>query len=176
MRLKVFLSKVLITIILILIVLIGFKKSTSFKDMVHKNVYDTNISFAYLNTLYNKYLGTIIPFKLFKPVTPVFSETLRYKNMSKYLDGVELEVDNNYLVPTINDGIVIFSGFKDGYGNTTIIQGSDNVEVWYSNISSNIKLYDYIEKGSYIGDTLSNKLYLVFKKDGNILNYEDYIK
>ena len=38
MKLKVFISKVLITIILVLIVLIGFKKSTSFKDTIYKNV------------------------------------------------------------------------------------------------------------------------------------------
>ena len=176
MKLKVFISKVLITIILVLIVLIGFKKSTSFKDTIYKNVYDKNISFSYLNTLYNKYLGSIIPFKLDIGITPVFNETLKYSKISPYLDGVKLDVFNNYLIPAINDGIVVFVGEKEGYGNTIILLGSDNIEVWYGNISNNVKLYDYVSKGSYIGDTLNDNLYLVFKRDGEILNYEEYLK
>ena len=176
MKISSFISKLLITIILVLIILIGSRKSTNFKDAIYKNVYDKNISFAYLNTLYTKYLGSIIPFKLNLGVTPVFNETLKYKKMESYMDGVSLDVDENYLVPAINSGLVIFVGEKENLGNTIVILGEDGVEVWYSNINNNIKLYDYIEKGSYIGDTLSDKLYLTFKQDGNILNYEDYLK
>lgn len=174
--LKNFISKILITLIAVLVVLIGSKKSTSFKTTIYKNVYDNTISFAYLNTLYNKYLGNIIPFKLDVGVTPVFSETLKYKNTKTYLDGVELEVDTNYLVPSINAGLVIFAGEKEGLGNTIIVLDNMGVEVWYSNISNKVKLYDYIEKGTYIGDTIDNKLYLTFKRDGEILNYEEFIK
>ena len=176
MKISSFISKLLITIILVLIILIGSRKSTNFKDAIYKNVYDKNISFAYLNTLYTKYLGSIIPFKLNLGVTPVFNETLKYKKMESYMDGVSLDVDENYLVPAINSGLVIFVGEKENLGNTIVILGEDGVEVWYSNINNNIKLYDYIEKGSYIGDTLSDKLYLTFKQDGNILNYEDYLE
>ena len=46
--------------------------------------------------------------------------------------------------------------------------------MWYSNVTTNLKMYDYIEKGTNIGEA-NNTLYLVFKKDGDILNYEDYI-
>ena len=63
MKLTRFISKVLVTLIFVLVVLIGSKKSINFKTMVYKNVYDNTISFAYLNTLYNKYFGNILPFK-----------------------------------------------------------------------------------------------------------------
>ena len=46
--------------------------------------------------------------------------------------------------------------------------------VWKYN--SNVKLYDYIEKGEILGDTLNNDLYLVYKKEGSTVNYEEYIK
>ena len=128
------------------------------------------------NLVYNKYLGSIIPFKLDIGITPVFNETLKYSKISPYLDGVKLDVFNNYLIPAINDGIVVFVGEKEGYGNTIILLGSDNIEVWYGNISNNVKLYDYVSKGNYIGDTLNDNLYLVFKRDGEILNYEEYLK
>lgn len=175
MKISNFISKVLITLIIVLVVLIGSKKSTSFKTNVYKNVYDNTISFAYLNTLYNKYFGNILPFKLDLGVTPVFNETLKYKSKESYLDGVKLEVDTNYLVPSINSGLVIFVGEKEGLGNTVIILGDTGVEVWYSNISNSVKLYDYVDNGTYIGDTIDNNLYLTFKQNGSILNYEEYI-
>ena len=35
-------------------------------------------------------------------------------------------------------------------------------------------IYDYVDKSSIVG-VAENKLYLVFKKGDDILNYEDYI-
>ena len=70
--------------------------------------------------------------------------------------------------------MVIYIGNKDDYGSTVVIEQTDGVEVWYSNVTTNLKMYDYIEKGTNIGEA-NNTLYLVFKKDGDILNYEDYI-
>jgi len=49
------------------------------------------------------------------------------------------------------------------------------VDFWYGNIAStSLKLYDYIEKGSLIGE-VNNELYMIFSKDGKYLNYEEYI-
>ena len=92
------------------------------------------------------------------------------------MDGVELEVASNYLVPNLESGMVIFVGEKENLGKTVIIEQVNGVEVWYSNLSSiNINIYDYVEKGSLIGEVSDQKLYLTFKKDGQILNYEYYI-
>ena len=41
--------------------------------------------------------------------------------------------------------------------------------------NANVKLYDYVTKGSLLGE-IDEYLYLVYKKDGNILNYEEYLK
>ena len=60
--------------------------------------------------------------------------------------------------------------------NTVIIQRIDGVDEWYGNVENvNVKLYDYVKKGSLLGEA-NNNLYLVYKKDGNTLNYEDYLK
>ena len=40
----------------------------------------------------------------------VFKDTLSYKSKINYLDGVELTVDNKYLVPVIKSGLVVFIG------------------------------------------------------------------
>lgn len=175
-KIKGFIIRLLIAVIFVLSISIGVKKSTSFKTNFYKNVYENNISFGYLNTLYTKYLGPILPFKLDLNQTPVFSEKLTYKSKNKYMDGVELEVETNYLVPSLDAGLVVFVGEKEGYGNTIIIEEESGNEVWYGNLDNlNVELYDYIETGTYLGDTTNNKLYLVFKKDGNILNYEEYL-
>lgn len=172
------LNRLLILIILTLITLIGLKANTKFRTFFYKYVFDTNFSFAKVNDLYERYLGSPIPFKeVFKDkTTPVFNEKLKYKESNKYKDGVKLVVDNNYLVPVLNKGIVIFIGDKDEYKNTVIIQTGDGVDVWYSNVSNvNVKLYDYVKEGSLIGETIDDNLYLVFKKNGVILDYKEYI-
>lgn len=171
-----FINKFLVVVLLTIITLIGLKSSTSFKTVFYKQIYEKNISFATINNLYQKYFGSPIPFGdiLKNKTEATFNETLTFTSKSKYQDGVELVVGPNYLVPALDSGIVIFKGEKEGYGNTIIIEQANGIEVWYSNVTSNINIYDYIEKGTLVGEA-NEKLYLVFKKDGEVLNYEDYI-
>lgn len=170
--------KIFICIILLLILLIFFKKDPYFKMDFYKKVFETNISFAQINQIYEKYMGSSIPFKDYfvKTAEPVFEETLTYHSSSSYLDGTKLMVDDNYLVPVLEGGLVIFVGEKEGYGNTVIIGQSNGIDVWYSNIENiAVSLYDYVEKGSFVGNCKGDYFYLVFKKDGQVLNYEEYI-
>ena len=101
--------------------------------------------------------------------------------MEKYrlkwdLDGVKLMVDTHYLIPCLKEGLVIFIGEKEGYGYTVIVDQLDGVNVWYSNIDElAVSLYDYVDKGQLIGNCKGDYFYLVFKKDGKVLNYEEYI-
>ena len=67
-------------------------------------------------------------------------------------------------------------GEKENYGDVIIVQGIDGVEIWYGNMANtSVKLYDYIEKGTLLGEVTDNILYLVYSKDGNILNYQEYL-
>ena len=171
-------TKFLITIILTLIVLINIKGNSEFKDKFYNLVYENNFSFATINSLYQKYFGSPIPFLdiVNTKTKHVFNEKLEYSKVNKYLDGVNLTVSDNYLVPILESGLVVFKGERDGYNNTVIIQQIDGVDVWYGNIDNvSVNLYDYVEKGTLLGEVNSNNLYLVFKKDGNVLNYETKI-
>ena len=172
-------TKFLITIVITLLALILLKSNNNFKTFFYKNIYDKNFSFSKVNKVYKDIFGTPIPFSnlLNKNKTSlVFNEKLEYSDKSKYLDGVKLTVSNNYLVPTQVNGMVVFIGEKENYGKTVIISGTDGFDIWYSNMkTTSVKLYDYVEKGSLIGETNDTTLYLVYKKDGKVLNYEDYI-
>ena len=93
-----------------------------------------------------------------------------------YKEGVMLSVNKDYIVKAQNSGIVVFIGEKEGYGNSVIIQQVDGVDLMYGNLENiNISLYDYIKKDEIIGD-VNGKLYLVYKKEGKIIDYEEYNK
>lgn len=171
-----FINKMLLIIVLFLATIVCLKSNQELRQNFYKVIYNDNINFASINKLYQKYFGSSIPFSIFKDkLKPVFDEDLIYSEKKSYLDGVSLSVGANYLVPSLDNGIIIFVGEKVGYGNTVIMECENGVEVWYSNINTiNVNMYDYIDKGSLIGEVNEN-LYLVFMKDGEILNYEDYI-
>lgn len=168
------LNKILIVVIITLSTLIGIKKSKTFNNFFYKNIYESSIPFIKINNWYEKIFGTI-PFKNITNTEMVFNEKLTYQSSEKYLDGVKLNVQNEYLVPSYGTGLVLFIGEKENYGNTVIVSLNDGIDIWYSNINPSVKLYDYIKEGELIGTSLSNYIYVVFKKDGAILNYEEYL-
>lgn len=168
----------LTAIVLFLILAILVKSNQNYKDTIVSNLYEKHISFTTFKNLYTKYLGGIVPLdKVTQNATPVFNEDLEYTNDSIYHDGVKLEVSYNYLVPIIEEGMVVYIGEKENYGNVVIIEGIDGIDIWYGNMeTTTIKLYDYVEKGSYLGQTKENILYLIYEKDGKFLDYKEYLK
>lgn len=169
-----FVSRVFLSIILFLIGLIVSRNNATVKNFINEKVYTTNIKFAELKKKYNQYFGKYFGTK--EKDTPVFTEKLSYSDANIYKDGVKLSVSSNYLIPSLESGIVIFIGNKEGYGDTLIIEQIDGVDVWYCDILvKDLKMYDYVEKGALIGTTKSDKLYLLFQKDGKYLDYKNYI-
>lgn len=176
-NIRQFLIKIMFVIIIVLIGLICVKKDPNFKKTITKNLYENSLSFTKAKNLYNKYFGSIIPIeKIMAEEKPVFNEKLTYSKDSIYKDGVELTVEKNYLVPALESGVVIYIGEKDEYGKTIIIEQTNGIAVFYSNIEFvDIKLYDYIEKGELLGEAQEEKIYLVFSKEGKYLDYKEFI-
>ena len=171
-----FVSRFLITGVLVIVLLICFKKDSSFKSSFYDKFLSDDFNFSYVNALYKEYFGSPIPFgDLLAKTEPVFNEKISYDGYEKYLDGVSLNVSTDYMVPVIKTGLVVFVGDKESYGKTIIIKDSDGVDTWYSNLNSvSVKLYEYVGSGDIIGGC-SDKLYLVFKKDGNVLDFKKFI-
>ena len=117
-----------------------------------------------------------MPLKGSDAILPVSSLKIQYDSLKKYKDGVILSVSQNYAISCLESGIVIFTGEKEGYGNTVIIQGADETEFWYANLNGlKVQMYDYIKKGEIVGEALDGKLVLAFKKDGKVLDYKKFI-
>jgi len=175
-EIKVFLNKLLISIIIFLTALISVKKTPTLKPVLKDKIYEDSFKFITIKNFYEKYFGDFLSNKVSKETTSVFNEKLSFQKINKYKDGVELIVNTNYLVPVIESGIVVYIGEKEDYGYTVIVEQVNGIDVFYSNINPiDIKIYDYVEKGSLLGETKNNNLYLVFQKNGAYLDYKKYI-
>ena len=50
------------------------------------------------------------------------------------------------------------------------------MDYWYSNLDNlSVNLYDYIEKSVLIGTSKDENIYLTFVKNGEYIDYEEYI-
>jgi len=176
-KVKSFFNKILLCIVLFLILMIVVKNNPSLKDKIYYLIYENNLSFSSFKKYIDEKLGGVIPFDnvIVNDTVSVFSESISYEEKTSYMNGVKLKVSNNYLVPVIESGIVVYMGEKDDIGYTIIVQQNDGVDAWYSNIKSKVKLYDYIEKGSLLGEAIDNNIYLYFQKNGEFIDYKEYI-
>ena len=168
-------NRSLISALILLITLCLTKSNTKIKTFIEENIYNKNINFAKINKIYEKTFGKVYPIKE-ETTSQVFDESLSYESKESYKEGVKLKVSNNYLMPALDSGIVVYIGDKDNYGHTIIIQQVNGIDLWYVGINnSNLKLYDYIEKGKLLGETNSNEIYLYYQKDGKFIDYKEYL-
>ena len=175
-------NRSLISFLLLIISICFIISNDKNKLFIKENIYNKNINFAKINKIYESYFGKIYPIEELEKKTsvtiePVFSEKLAYSNKEDYKEGVKLTVEDNYLVPILESGIVVYIGEKDNYGYTIIVEQVKGVDIWYVGLKkTDLKLYDYVEKGKLLGEIDNNELYLFYQKDGKFISYKEYIK
>lgn len=170
------LNRILLLVVICLTCFIILKSNPTLKNTIYQKVFENNLNFAKINEIYQKHFGSSLPLMKKETIQTVSSVNLEYKNLKEYKDGVKLTVSEDYVISSISSGLVIFSGEKEGYGNTIIIQQPDDVEIWYGNVENPaINLYDYVKQGQSLGNALNNELYMAFFKEGKKLNYKKYI-
>lgn len=167
-KLKNLFTRVIVCSSIVLSILIMCNLSSETKEKVREELFNTNINFSFFNKMYSKL------FIKNNDVMPVSGNEDIYSDYENYYEGISINVkDEN--VKTIQSGIVVYIGEKDNYKKTIILQQSDGTDAWYGNIEDvNINLYDYVPKGTNIA-TVKDKLYLVFEKNGEFLDYKKYI-
>ena len=165
---KKILSKLFTIVIFTMIVITLSNTSPKFKSFIVDKVLNSTIDFSFVNKLSNKVTNV---FKTSNSTLPVVKEENNRKE--RYKDGIKYIVNKGASVNIKDSGIVTYIGNKDGYNNTVIIQQSNGYYAWYGNIKEEVKLYDYIESGSKIGETLSNEYYYVLLKDNKPVNLNE---
>ena len=170
-------TRTLIAVIVVLISAIYVNASDKNLKSYKENLFEKSLSFNKVSSAYNKVFGNVMPLELDKGTTKsVFNEGISYSDITKYENGYKLTLTNN-MVTSLYDGIVVFIGEKEGYGNTIIVQGSNGVDIWYGNVTNvGVSLYDYIDKDTMLGESVDSNLYLVFNKENQFLGYEEYLK
>lgn len=165
---KKILSKLFTIVIFTMIVITFSNTSPKFKSFIVDKVLNSTIDFSFVNKLSNKVTNV---FKTSNNTLPVVKEENNRKE--RYKDGIKYIVNKGASVNIKDSGIVTYIGNKDGYNNTIIIQQSNGYYAWYGNIKEEVKLYDYIESGSKIGETLTNEYYYVLLKDNKPVNLNE---
>ena len=170
-----FIFRFLFVALIFIILAILCKSNLTYKDYIYEHIYEKNINFSYFKNIYNKYLGGVFPSINFNSTVSVFNEKLVYNELSNYYDGIKLSVSDNYLIPLLDDGIVVYIGDKDVYGSVILVEDDSGVDTWYGNICNvSVNLYDNLEAGSYIGQSCDDYIYLVYSKGNMFLDYNDY--
>ena len=165
---KKILSKLFTIVIFTMIVITLSNMSPKFKSFIVDKVLNSTIDFSFVNKLSNKVTNV---FKTSNNTLPVVKEENNRKE--RYKDGIKYIVNKGASVNIKDSGIVTYIGNKDGYNNTVIIQQSNGYYAWYGNIKEEVKVYDYIESGSKIGETLTNEYYYVLLKDNKPVNLNE---
>ena len=171
------LSKFLLSIIFLMVSIILIKSNSNIKTFYQEDILTKQINFTKFNNFYTKYFGNILPDYTVPSIpTQMASNTeLDYNNGTPYLNGTKLETTENYPVPIITSGIIVFLGEKDFLGPTCIVQGVDGIDIWYSHIdTSSLNLYDYVTEGKILAPTEDDYFYLTIDSNGNYLTYDTY--
>ena len=168
-------SRILISIIFLLVSLIYTNISNSNYSLYKEKVLNSNIRYTKIKNIYEKYFGKVLPNKKTNDVA-VFSNNNSPQKIEPYQEGEKIIYEENNMIEALQSGIVVYMGNKDDLGYTIIVQGVDDIDIWYSNINnSSLKLYDYVEKGKIIGE-VDKELIINIIKDKDHLKYEEYLK
>lgn len=172
-------TKLLISVIIVLSSLILTNLSEKIRSFYQKNVFQSNIGFMNISKFYDKYIGNINKGtkRLENEVLVSNTDDINKTNMREENGSYYLEVGLDYPVTFLAPGIIVYQGDKDNLKDTVIVQGVDGVDIWYSNVNmTDYSLYDYVSKGKILGSVNGTELIITIMKDGKAIPYDEYFK
>lgn len=165
---KNYLNRILLSIIIFFFLCLIIDNKLVNQDYILKN----SIDFSYIRSKTRILFGNLIN----KKDLYVTSEKIIYKDISKYNNSYKLLVDSNYVIKSIEEGVVVFIGNIEGLGKTITVNSKNGVDISYSNIENiSVNMYDYINKNTILGSVVDNNLYLTFEKNKEYLSYEEFL-
>jgi murein DD-endopeptidase MepM/ murein hydrolase activator NlpD len=104
---------------------------------------------------------------------------MRWGKMHK---GIDIARPSNKTIKAADNGVVVFAGWSNGYGNKIIIDHQNGFQTLYGHMSSlNAKVGQTVSKGTAIGimgatgDATGVHLHFEVYKNGSLVNPLDYI-
>ena len=123
-------SKILISIIFILCSCIYIHLDENNLKKYQKYLFEDNLTFAKINSEYQKFLGSLFPSVTSNNDAILASNNVSLNEIIEYNDGYKIKVNDNSPINVITSGIVVYLDEKEGYGKTIIIQGIDGYDIW----------------------------------------------
>ena len=163
-RKEVWIFKLLVSAILVLLIAIMFRnQSPAFepaREFVTKSM-NEDFQFAAVSDWYENTFGeqlALLPSsESGEEKTADDPEQMQYalpasgkilEDFGENGQRITIEISKDAPIEAMNEGLVLFVGQKEGFGNTVVIQHADKSESWYGNLSEiDVTLYEYIEKG-----------------------------
>lgn len=187
-RKEVFFFKFLLSAILVLVVAILFKNappSMSDAKVAVEKMMEEEFQFAAISNWYEGQFG--------EPLTFLPSTNKEVKNKEEDYamptfgkitesfeangQGIFVETEVSATVEAVNEGLVVFAGKKEGFGNIVQIQHTDGSESWYGNLEEiSVNLYDYVDKEQKVGvvanesDEKNGVLYFALKQNEKFID------
>ncbi|MBO3445195.1 M23 family metallopeptidase [Clostridium sp. CCUG 7971] len=123
--------------------------------------------FAYLKENNLQFINGIWPLQSYKEISSPFGERVHpITGEVKFHRGIDIPAPKNTDILSSDDGIVIFSGSQNGYGNVVKIKHFDGKKTVYAHNTSNVvKEGDIVKKGQVIakvgttGDSTGNHVH-----------------
>ena len=156
---KLIFSKLFTIVIFCMIVITISNTNEKFRNFLINDVLNNTMDFSKMNNLLDR--------------AKQFGVSEKDIESEEYMDGYKYYVIEKDNIIMKDSGIITFIGEKEGYGNVVIVQQSNGYYAWYGNIKESVKLYDYIEKGEYLGNSMSDFYYYVLYKDDKPIKYEN---
>ena len=164
-------NQFLLLVIVFIMGMISVKVFPNMDTFLRENIYEKSFSFLKVRDVYNRYFENPIS----NEEVPVFNEKFHYLNLEEIDNSVLLTVEEHSTIPMFQDGLIVFSGEKDGV-DTVIVDLVDGVSVKISDMKlKDHTIYDYLEKGDILGEVNHNTVTLSFEKNGESVSYQEYI-
>ena len=144
-RLHTYVTKILWCLIFLFASLIFTSVNEKCLNLYKKYVFEDTFPFMEFQNFYEKLSssGNQVQDKM------VFGSSLEYTNITSYQNGQSLEIGTAVPINNLTGGIVVFSGEKEGFNKTVIIQGSDGYDIWYGNLE-NVSSFINVFRGQTI--------------------------
>lgn len=162
------LLKGLWVILFLLVGMILTKGNENLKEQVKEKIFETSLPMMKLRNVYENYFQEV---PTTKKEEAVFLEKLKVTKEEKTDTGVKLTVGEHELIPNLESGILVLID-----NGKVIIEQVDGVSAIYNNIDiKDYKLYDYLEKGEILGESLEKEILISFEKEGKYYDYQKYL-
>lgn len=122
------------------------------------------------------------PIKYVKPLSGTITSVFGQRDGTMH-EGIDIAAPEGTYISAYMEGIVIFSGWYEGYGNLVVIDHGQGIKTYYGhnsillvNKGQNVKMGQYIARVGSTGDSTGPHCHFEIRINGTPVNPLDYLE